>query len=169
MPVRGLKSYKLVALLIFFIGSVNAWAAPEFPKLTGRVVDNANLLSPTQIKQLTELLQAHENATTNQVVIVTLPTLKNYSIDDYGYQLGRHWGIGQKDKNNGVLLIVVPSERKVRIEVGYGLEGTLTDALSSNIIQAVILPEFKKKQMDVGIIKGTNAILAALGGQYVVE
>lgn len=81
---------------------------------------------------------------TNQVVVATIPSLEGQEIEEYGYRLGRHWGIGQKDKNNGVLLIVAPQERRVRIEVGYGLEGTLTDALSSRIVKQEILPWFRK-------------------------
>ena len=105
--------------------------ALTFPTLTGRVVDEANILDPaTQRAALTQKLADLEAKSTDQVVVVTLKSLQGTSIEDYGYQLGRHWQIGQKDKNNGVLLIVAPNERKVRIEVGYGLEGTLTDLVS---------------------------------------
>ena len=83
-------------------------AAPDFPALTGRVVDQANIISPQSRASLTQILEAHEQATSNQVVVVTLKSLQGYAIDDFGYQLGRHWGIGQKDRNNGALLIVVP-------------------------------------------------------------
>ncbi len=86
--------------------------------------------------------------------------------EDFGYQLGRYWGIGQKDKNNGALLIVAQAERKVRIEVGYGLEGALTDALSANIVNAVIVPQFKRGQFAAGIEQGTQAVMAALKGEY---
>jgi uncharacterized protein len=99
-------------------------------------------------------------------VIVTLKSLQGNQIEDFGYQLGRHWGIGQEGKDNGVLLIVAPTERKVRIEVGYGLEGTLTDALSKTIIEQEITPRFKRGDMGEGIVAGTDAILAVLGGEY---
>lgn len=141
-------------------------AAPQFPELTGRVVDNANLLSARAERTLAERLAGHERAGGNQVVVVTLPDLGGYTIEEYGYQLGRHWGIGQKGEDNGVLLIVAQDERRVRIEVGYGLEGVLTDALSSNIIHAVILPAFRKGQFEEGIVEGAAAIVAALGGEY---
>ena len=141
-------------------------AAPTFPELSGRVVDLADLLPPPTESQLTRTLADHEQATTNQVVVVTVKSLQGYTIEDYGYQLGRHWGIGQKQRNNGVLLIVAPVEKKVRIEVGYGLEGTLTDALSHNIIQTRILPQFRKNNYETGIVQGTTAILAALEGTY---
>ena len=111
-------------------------------------------------------LAAHEDATTNQVVVVTLTDLQGYTIEDYGYQLGRHWGVGQAERDNGVLLIVASKERKVRIEVGYGLEGTLTDALSHDIIQNRILPRFRQQQFEAGITEGVNGILAVLQGSY---
>lgn len=143
-----------------------AVAAIEFPQLTGRVVDEANLLSPGTRAQLTERLAQHERETSNQLVIVTLNSLQGYEIEEYGYQLGRDWGIGQEKRNNGVLLIVAPNERKVRIEVGYGLEGDLTDAQSHIIIQNAILPRFREGNFEAGIIEGTDAILGTLAGTY---
>ncbi len=154
----------LITLSLLF--TLNAMAQPTFPPLSGRVVDKANLLSTSTERRLNKQLQAHENATSNQVVVVTLPNLQGYDIATFGYQLGRHWGIGQKDKNNGVLLIVAKKERRMRIEVGYGLEGILTDAISANIIQTIIRPAFKKGQFEKGIEAGTTAIIEALGGQY---
>lgn len=145
---------------------LSVYAAPQFPALTGRVVDEAGLLSPQTKQTLVQLLAGHEQAAGNQVVVVTLKSLQGYPIEDYGYQLGRHWGIGQKQTNNGVLLIVAPQERKVRIEVGYGLEGVLTDAISSQIINNTILPAFKQGDYDKGILDGTRSIIAVLGGQY---
>ena len=124
------------------------------------------MLDSAMETRISQRLEAHEKATTNQVVVATLPDLGGYPIETYGYQLGRAWGIGQKDKDNGVLLIVAKKERKVRIEVGYGLEGTLTDAIASNIIHTVILPLFKQGSFDEGIEKGAEAILRALGGKY---
>jgi len=139
-----------------------AWADPSFPPLTGRVVDQAQLLSPQQEQTLTTQLEALEQSTGRQLVVATIPDLQGYEIADYGYQLGRHWGIGRKDVNDGALLIVAPKERKVRIEVGYGLEPVLTDALSSIIIQQKILPAFRNGDMAGGIVAGTDAIIAQL-------
>jgi len=153
------------ALLLLLLPLV-VQAAPQFPALSGRVVDEAGLLSPQAQNRLTQLLAGHEQAAGNQVVVVTVKSLQGYPIEDYGYQLGRHWGIGQKQTNNGVLLIVAPNEHKVRIEVGYGLEGVLTDALSHQIIQNVILPAFKAGKYEQGIVAGTQAIVDVLGGQY---
>ena len=163
-----MRFFLKIALLLSLLSSF-AVADLSFPKLTGRVVDNALLLSSSQEEQLTQLLKAHEDKTTNQVVVVTLPTLQGYTIEEYGVELGRHWGIGQKEKNNGILLIVAPKERKVRIEVGYGLEGTLTDKIAHDIIQEKILPAFKRGKYDQGIENGTSAILQALDGEYVIE
>ena len=143
---------------VFLLLCLPLLAAITFPPLTGRVVDEANLLNPQQKVRLSAKLEALENNTTDQLVVVTLKSLHGYDIADYGYQLGRHWGIGQKGKNNGVLLIVAPNERKVRIEVGYGLEGILTDALSDRIIRIAIIPRFRDKDFAGGIEAGVDAI-----------
>ena len=135
-----------------------------FPALTGRVVDEAGVLDATARAALTEALAGFETKTTNQIVVVTLKSLQGTSVEDYGYQLGRLWQIGQKDKNNGALLIVAPTERKVRIEVGYGLEGTLTDAISKFIIETSILPRFKVGDFSGGIKRGTEDIIQVLSG-----
>jgi len=146
--------------------TASAFATLSFPALSGRVVDEAGLLDAESTRTLTNLLAQHEQDTSNQVVVVTLKSLQGDSIEDYGYQLGRHWGIGQKGKNNGVLLIVAPNERKVRIEVGYGLEGVLTDAYSSVIIQEYILPQFKQGKYAQGILDGVQKILGVLKGTF---
>lgn len=148
----------LVLLVALLAGATSALADPAFPKLTGRVVDDAHLLSPEQVAQLTQLSAEVQQASSRQFVVATIPDLQGYDIADYGYQLGRAWGIGQKEANNGILLIVAPNERKVRIEVGYGLEPIMTDALSSQIINQVILPKFKAGDMAGGIVAGAQAI-----------
>ena len=150
--------YGLILFLTIFFLAATAVHAQTFPKLTGRVVDNANLLDPAQEQALTAKLQAIEDQSGRQVVVATLPDLQGYDIADYGYQLGRDWGIGQKEQNNGALLIVAPNERKVRVEVGYGLEGILTDAMSSIIIQRAILPRFKSNDYPGGIAAGVDEI-----------
>ncbi len=139
-----------------------ALAAPKFPALSGRVVDEANILSPQVEQDLTEKLKSLEDTTGRQVVVATVPTLQGYEIEDYGYQLGRTWKLGQKDKNDGAILLVAPNDRKVRIEVGYGLEPVLTDALSSVIIQSAILPKFRAGDMEGGVVAGADEILAQL-------
>lgn len=161
-----LKSLALAALIACVSITTPLFAEPSFPKLTGRVVDQADMISASSEAEINALSEAHENATGNQVVVVTVPDLQGYAIEEYGYLLGRHWGIGQSKKNNGVLLIASQAERKIRIEVGYGLEGELTDAISSNIINSLITPSFKSAQFDEGFRLGALSIIEALGGEY---
>ncbi|MEQ6916329.1 TPM domain-containing protein [Halomonas aquatica] len=137
----------------------------DFPELTGRVVDQADLLDRATESRLSEQLAAHEEATTEQLVVATLPDLQGVTIEEYGYQLGRHWGIGQEEEDNGALLIVAPNERKVRIEVGYGLEGRLTDAQSSVIINRILTPAFREGDYTRGITEGVEAMIRVLGGE----
>lgn len=153
----------MVALLTFAVPLMAA--GPKFPRLTGRVVDDARILNPATVNELTAMLARHEQSTGEQVVVVTLSSLQGYSIEDFGYQLGRYWGIGQKDKNTGAILIVAPKEHKVRIEVGYGLEGKLTDAQSGLIIQRLILPQFRRGDFNAGVLAGTQSILKVMGGE----
>jgi uncharacterized protein len=148
----------------FALVSPGAAQTLTFPALTGRVVDEASILNETARAALTEELAALEQKTTDQLVVVTLKSLQGTSIDDYGYQLGRRWQIGEKDKNNGALLIVAPNERKVRIEIGYGLEGTLTDAISRFIIENSILPRFRADDVPGGIKRGTEDLIQVLSG-----
>jgi uncharacterized protein len=153
-------------LMLAWLAGLLALGAPAhaqtFPALSGRVVDAANLLSPEQEAQLTQLSSEVEQASTRQLVVATVPDLQGHDIADYGYRLLRHWGIGQKGANNGVILIVAPSERRVRIEVGYGLEPVVTDALSSRIINETITPRFKAGDMGGGIVAGAQAIAEQL-------
>lgn len=155
----------LLALLLLLPTVVRAQSTPEFPALTGRVVDRAEMLSPAAEARLVQMLQAHEQASTEQLVVVTLPDLQGFPIEDFGYQLGRHWGIGQQGEDNGALLIVARDERKVRIEAGYGLEGRLTDAESSFIINRIITPAFRQGDFQAGIVNGAAAMIQVLGGQ----
>ena len=139
-----------------------ALAAPKFPPLSGRVVDGANILSPAVEADLTGKLKALEDSTGRQLVVTTVPSLQGYEIEDFGYQLGRTWGLGDKDKDDGAILLVAPTEKKVRIEVGYGLEPVLTDALSSVVIQSAIIPKFKAGDLEGGVVAGTDAIVQQL-------
>jgi len=163
------KAASALLILLLILPSPALAADPKFPALTGRVVDDAGILSASTQSELTGMMAAHERAAGEQVVVVTLDSLQGYTIEDYGYRLGRYWGIGQKGKNNGVLLIVAPKEHKVRIEVGYGLEGTLTDATSRTIIESNILPAFKRGDFNGGVIAGTASILKVLGGNESAE
>jgi uncharacterized protein len=147
----------LLAVLLM-LGGIHTAQAQTFPKLTGRVVDAANLLSPEQEAQLTQLSADIQKGTSRQFVVATIPDLQDYPIEDYGYKLGRYWQIGQTQANNGIILIVAPKEHRVRIEVGYGLEPIMTDALSSTIVEGTIVPRFKANDMAGGIMAGAAAI-----------
>ena len=159
-PALRVRMWVLALIALLF--ALPALAAPTFPPLTGRVVDEAQVLSPDAERDLTDKLENLEATTGRQLVVATVPSLQGYPIEDYGYQLGRTWGIGQKDKDDGVILLVAPNERKVRIEVGYGLEPVLTDALSSVIIQSAILPKFRDGDLSGGIVAGTDALVEQL-------
>jgi len=152
----------LIAALAVACLALPAFAAPKFPPLSGRVVDEANILSPQVESELTGKLKALEDSTGRQLVVATVPSLQGYEIEDYGYQLGRTWGLGDKDRDDGVILLVAPTEKKVRIEVGYGLEPVLTDALSSVIIQSAIIPKFKAGDLPGGVVAGADELLTQL-------
>ncbi|MGB5078087.1 MAG: TPM domain-containing protein [Sphingorhabdus sp.] len=136
--------------------------AQTFPKLTGRVVDQADLLDPVQEAALASKLETLEKKSQRQFVVATITDLQGYDISDYGYQLGRNWGIGDKQRNDGILLLVAPNDRKVRIEVGYGLEGIMTDALSHRIVQDRILPSFRSGDYPGGISAGVDSVITQL-------
>jgi uncharacterized protein len=152
----------LSAVLAVLVLAFPAGAAPKFPALAGRVTDAANILPPATEAALTARLETLETTTKTQLVVATVPDLQGYEIDEFGYQLGRAWGIGQKGTNNGALLIVAPNDRKVRIEVGYGLEGVLTDAVTSTIIRRNIIPYFKAGDMAGGVDAGADALIKLL-------
>lgn len=160
--MRRLQALTLV-LLLAFSGPLLAaqWA---FPPLSGRVVDSAQMLGSSTEQQIEAMFQAHEQRSGEQLVVVTLPDLQGRSIEELGVALGRHWGLGQKSRDNGALLIVVRDERKVRIEVGYGLEGRLTDAQASLIINRLLVPAFRQSDFDGGVLAAAQAMVQVLGG-----
>jgi uncharacterized protein len=146
----------------------NAAQAAEVPYLTGRVTDNAEILTAETRKALTEQLAAHERATTNQVAVLTVPTIGDASIEEYAVEVFNAWKLGRKDKDNGVLVVIAPNERRLRIEVGYGLEGTLTDAQAARIIRDVMTPRFKDGDFNRGVADGVRAVVATLEGDTAV-
>ena len=161
-----MKGFILAVLLLGL--SLPAHSADlVFPKLTGRVVDEAGLINAGDQRLITAASRSLEQTLGHQLVVVTVKDLQGVVIEDFGYQLGRHWGIGQAETNNGVLLIVAQAERKVRVEVGYGLEGDLTDARSSQIIQGIMLPRFKAGQVSAGIVAGSEAVRQVFQGEFV--
>ena len=146
-----------------------AQSGPTFPNLTGRVIDQAELLNASDEQALSDQLAEHEAQTSNQIIVVTVNSLEGYADAEYAQKLGTKWGIGSAEKNNGVVLLVAPNERKVRIEVGYGLEGALPDAIAGQIIRRNILPQFKEQDFPSGIKAGVNSILQAVDGEYKAE
>lgn len=156
-------------LLLCWFTNASTVYAQEFPALTGRVVDQANILDAATEADLVTQLEEFENATSNQIVVVTVNSLNGYDIADYANKLGRTWEIGTAEHDNGVLLVVSKSDRKVRIEVGYGLEGAVTDAASHDIIRSRILPQFREQDFNGGIQAGVQSIIEAAKGEYVAS
>ena len=158
--------YIMALALLMVTVEVGADQTP-FPKLTGRVVDQAGILSESVEGQLSAAFKRHETQTSNQVVVATINDLGSKTIAQYGYMLGRHWGIGQEGKNKGLILLISKHDRELRIEVGYGLEGLMTDALATSIVHHTIVPFFKRGDFDGGVIAGSNQILEVLSGKKV--
>ncbi|KUG29046.1 beta-propeller domains of methanol dehydrogenase type [hydrocarbon metagenome] len=154
----------LVALgMMLAIGSA---CALDVPPLRGRVNDLAGILSPDAVKRLESALAAFEASDSTQVVVLTVPSLEGDTIEGFSIKTAQKWGIGQKGKDNGALVVVSKGDREVRIEVGRGLEGSLTDAVSGRIIDHVIVPEFKKGDFNAGVEQGVEKIMAAVRGEY---
>ncbi|AQS41961.1 MAG: Hypothetical protein BHV28_12770 [Candidatus Tokpelaia hoelldobleri] len=160
--------YTLIPAVLFFLAVLcqtgTAWAQVPLPQLVGRVVDNAAILDSATKAQLTATLAVWEQKTGDQLVVVTVPSLGFEDIESFANRLFRQWALGQARVNNGVLLVVAPNDRQVRIEVGYGLEGTLTDALSFVIINTWMLPAFRDGDYNKGVREGVGAIFSVLEG-----
>jgi len=152
------------ALALVLFATVVA-AAADVPYLTGRVVDNAELLSTDVRARLTAALKAHEEATGNQIAVLTVRTIQPQSIEDYAVDVFKSWKLGQKEQNNGVLVVIVSQDRRMRIEVGYGLEPVLTDATAGAIIRDIMTPAFKRGDFDTGVRDGVAEIVARLEGK----
>lgn len=140
--------------------------ALDVPPLTGRVIDLAHVLPPNTVESLTAKLKAHEDTTSNQVTVLVLPSLEEEPLESFSHRVATTWKLGQKGTDNGVLLLVAIKERKIRIEVGYGLEGTLTDARSAQIIRHEIVPRFRAGDVPGGVAAGVAAILKTIEGTY---
>ncbi|WP_026840325.1 TPM domain-containing protein [Citrifermentans bremense] len=141
----------------------------EVPPLKGYVNDYAAMLSPAAAQQLESELAAFERSDSTQIVVLTIPSLEGEALEEYSIKVVENWRIGQKGKDNGALLLVVKNDRKVRIESGRGLEGTLTDLISGRIIRNEITPAFKKGEYDLGVSRGAEAIMATVRGEYQAE
>jgi uncharacterized protein len=154
-----------LVLLVALLLPIAVRADPPVPPLTGRVVDLAHLLDQSATDRITAELAGFEQQKGIQLVVVTLPDLQGYTIEDWGLALGRGWQLGQKGKDNGAVLLVAPKDRALRIEVGYGLEGDLPDATADQIIRQTIIPYFRNGEMAQGIEAGVQAIITELGGK----
>jgi len=141
-------------------------AALEVPKATGYVVDTAGLLSDSTRLKLEHFLEGFEKSDSTQLAVLTIPSLEGESLEEYALEVAEGGGIGQKGKDNGALLLIAKEDRKIRIEVGYGLEGRLTDLLSGRIIDNEISPRFKAGDYDGGIVAGVAAMAEAVRGEY---
>jgi uncharacterized protein len=140
--------------------------ALDVPPLKGRVNDYAGMMSPATARLLEATLQRFEEAESTQIVVLTIPTLAGDVLEDFSIRVAEQWKIGRKGRDNGAILVVAKAERKLRIEVGYGLEGRLTDAVSGRIIRTVIVPEFKAGRFEQGIINGVNAMIQVVQGDF---
>lgn len=162
---------RISSVLLFCIGlacfptSTTTFAYPV-PKLERRVMDHAGILSQATVEQLESSLKQFEAETSNQISVYTTPSLHDETIEDVSIQIFDEWKLGQKTKNNGVLLIIAPNERKMRIAVGRGLEGALTDIQAKHIIRNQLRPSFQSGDMDGGVTAGVNAIMATIRGEY---
>jgi uncharacterized protein len=155
-----------LAALGLLIPSVGLALAAEVPPLKGRVNDYAKMLSPSTERRLEGVLRDLEQTDSTQIVVLTIPSLGGDSLEDFSIRVAEAWQIGRKDVDNGALLLIARNDRKVRIEVGYGLEGSLTDLMSGRIIRNVIVPQFKQGHFDQGILEGVYAMIAAVRGEY---
>lgn len=174
-PVAGQRVLSAAAVGAV-VGAVVGWvlaalvplaSALDVPSLSGRLVDAAHVLPPDLTATLSAELAAHEERTGNQVVLLTLPSLGGEPVEEFAHRVATTWQLGRKGIDNGVLLLVVPGDRRVRIEVGYGLEGTLTDAKASRIIRQEIIPRFRSGDVAGGVAAGLRAIMGTIEGTYV--
>jgi len=160
----GERMRAVMSLLVcaFFALTSTAFAEKAVPTLTGQIVDQAKMMSTSGRANLLARLQAHEQKTGNQIAVLTVNSLEGDSLEQFSLRVARGWALGQKDVNNGVLFLIAKNDRKMRIEVGYGLEETLTDAIASFIIRQTVRPLFRKSQFNAGIEAGAGQIIEVL-------
>ena len=161
--------YFLIIIIIIYCCLPFTASGLEVPKLQGYVNDYAGMISPSAKSKIEEDLRAFEQSDSTQIVILTIPSLEGEDIENFGIKVGDTWKIGQKSKDNGAILIVSKQERKIRIEVGRGLEGKLTDLMSGRIIDGVIKPRFKEGDFDRGFISGVSSMIDATRGEFRAE
>lgn len=160
------KPGKIFLAGILFLCCVSSASALEVPALKGRVNDYGDILSSSTERQLDAVLEELERTDSTQIVVLTIKSLKGASIEDFSIRVAEKWKIGQEGKDNGAILLVSKNDRKIRIEVGYGLEGTLTDLTSGRIIRNVIVPYFKSGDFDAGVSNGVHSMIQAVRGEF---
>ncbi|WP_089333269.1 TPM domain-containing protein [Hymenobacter mucosus] len=161
-----LRPFLLAVCVLLGLGSALAQDIPPRPNPPRLVNDVAGMLTPEQVAALEQKLVAYDDSTSSQIAIVTVPSIGDYDIVDYAQKLGEAWGIGNKGRNNGILLLVAEQERKARIHTGYGLEGAITDALSKRIISNTVVPAFKEQRYYEGLDRATDQLIALAKGEY---
>ncbi|MFP4227922.1 MAG: TPM domain-containing protein, partial [Salinivenus sp.] len=172
-----MRTHVVVVLAVFLLwsGGIGGHAEAQaqrydFPsRPAGPVLDQADLLSPSDQKRLAQKLSAFEDTTSTAVVVVTLPSLNGAPISDYAFALGREWGVGQEEKDNGVVVLLSEGDREVFIATGYGVEGALPDAIANRIVETVMTPAFRKGEFYAGLDRGTDAIIQATKGEFDAE
>ncbi len=161
-----MKHSKYLMLIICIMFNIVTIHSLEVPYLVQRVTDNAKILSPKVVSELGKILESHEIATSNQIAVLIIKSLEGEILEQYSIKVVESWKLGAKEKNNGVLLLISLEDRKIRIEVGYGLEGSLTDARCSKIIRNLIVPRFKERDFDGGVRDGIKAIISSIEGSF---
>lgn len=161
---------KKLIILLLWLSPLLVSAQVSIPELWGtRIHDEAKILSTAFVSQLEQQLKTHEDSTSNQIAILILPTLNDFPIEEYTLQVAEKWKLGQEKTDNGALLFIAVNDRKVRIEVGEGLEGVLPDAVCNQIIRNQIAPNFRQNNYEAGVQAAVTAMIQAIGGEYVVE
>ena len=163
-----MSRFFITAVLV--LGSLFSFSQRAIPALEGkRVHDEAQVLSGQTIQQLESQLKQHEDSTSNQLAILIITSLEGDAIEEYALSVAEKWELGQKEKDNGAFLLIATDDRKMRIEVGYGLEGALTDAVCAQIIRNEMAPNFRRGDYDAGVLLAVNAMVRAIGGEYVAD
>ena len=168
MPSHIVKYF--IQLVLFGVLSMPAFAGADIlPPPSDYVVDQAGIITQTDREMIKNWARELEQKTSAQVAVLTVPSIGDESIENYAVNVFKQWGIGQKQKDNGILLVIAAQDRRLRIEVGYGLEGAVTDVQSHRIIEAIIVPEFKTGNFSQGVLKGTWAIVSLVAKEYNVK
>ena len=159
-------------IIIVLLAVLPLWSRAQvpIPELWGaRVHDEAHILSPTFVTELEQMLKRYEDSTSNQIAVLTIPTLEDEPIEDYTFRVAEQWKLGQSQKDNGILLLIAVKDRQVRIEVGEGLEGVVPDAVANQIIRNELAPDFRQNDYEGGIRAALDALIQAIGGEYVAD